>query len=89
VKSRCYKCKISSTLLAANIAVEQEVTVNAVKIVLFIFTRFWHTVTHVPSKASSKFALRHRLAKWVYKTCAHVRCGSCPMLERLVDVCSW
>jgi len=28
VKSRCYKCKISSALLAATIAVEQEVTVK-------------------------------------------------------------
>jgi len=63
VKSRCYKCKISNTLLAATIAVEQEVTVNAIKIPLFIFTRFWHAPAHVQSKPSSKFALRHRLLK--------------------------
>jgi len=47
---------MSSTLLAANIAVEQEVTVNAIKIVLFIFIRSWHTPTHVQSKPSSKIA---------------------------------
>jgi len=39
-------------------------------------------------EAECDFALRHRLQKLVYKTCAHVRRGTCPILERLVDVCS-
>jgi len=49
--------------LSTNISVEQEVIVAAIKIVLFMFTRFWHTPTHVQSKPSSMFALRHRLPK--------------------------
>jgi len=56
---------------------------------VFIFTRFWCTPTLVQSKPSSDFALRRWLAKLVYKTCAHKKCGSYPVLERLVDLCSW
>jgi len=44
--------------LAANIAVEQKVTVTGIKIALFIFTCFWCSPTHVQSKPSSKFPLR-------------------------------
>jgi len=63
--------------LAANIAVEQVVTVTGIKIAFFIFTCFWCSPTHVQSKPSSKLALRYRLPKQVYKTFAHIRCGSC------------
>jgi len=34
---------------SANIAVEQEVIVAVIVIVLFTFTHFWCTPTHVPS----------------------------------------
>jgi len=57
----------------------------------FMFTRFWCRLhQQVQSKPSSDFALwRHWLSKLAYKTCAHIRRGCCPVLERLVDVCSW
>jgi len=44
--------------MAANNAVEQEVIVAAIVIALFIFTRFWYTLTHFQSKQSSNFAQR-------------------------------
>jgi len=50
-------------LLSTNIVFEQGVIVAVVVIALFIFTRFWCTPTHVQSKRSSGFALRHRLPK--------------------------
>jgi len=78
-------------LFAAYIAVEQEVIVTVIKIACSVFTRFWCTPTHIQSKPSSNFALRHGLPKLVYKTCSHKRrgCGSYPIFERLIDVCSW
>jgi len=51
-------------LLAANIAVEQEVIVASIRIALFIFTRFWYTPAHVQSKPSSKFALRQGFSNY-------------------------
>jgi len=75
-------------LLAADIAVDQEPFVT-VMIAIFVFTCFWCTPTHVKSKPSSGFALRNRLPKLVYKTCAHKIRGSYPIYERLVEVCSW
>jgi len=44
-------------LFAADIAVEQDLTVGAITIAIFIFTRFSCTTTHVRSKPSSNFAL--------------------------------
>jgi len=45
-------------LFSVKTAVEQGV-VTAIMIALFIFPRFWCTPTHVQSKPSSDFALRH------------------------------
>ena len=55
--------------------------------VFFYLHTCWYIPTHVQSKPSSDFALRQRLPKLVYKTCAHIRRGSYPNLERRVDVC--
>jgi len=42
---------------------------------------------HVQLKPSSDFTLlRYWLQNLVYKSCVHIRCGSYPILERLVDV---
>jgi len=76
-------------LFAAYIAVEQEVIVTVIMIAFSIFTRFWCTLTHIQSKPSSNFALRHGLLKLVCKTCANKKRGSYPIFERLIDVCSW
>jgi len=70
--SRRYQCKICSMLYSANVSAEQGVVLAVIVIALFIFTRFSCTPTHVQSKPSSDFALRHRLTKYVYKSCAHV-----------------
>jgi len=43
-------------------------------------------------RSLSTTSLKHRLPKWAfYKTCAHIRRGSCcrQILERPTDVCSW
>jgi len=64
-------------LFSDNIAVEQEVIVDAIMITIFIFTRFWYTLTQVQSKPSGDFALKHRLPKQViYKMYAHIGRGS-------------
>jgi len=88
-KSRWFKSKICSMFFAAYIAVEQEVIVTVIMIPFSIFTRFWCTPTHIQSKPSSNFALRHGLPKLVCNTCAHKRRGSYPIFERLIDICSW
>ena len=72
-----YKCKICSMLFSANVSAEQGVILAVIVIARFICIRFWRTPTHVQSKPSSDFALRHWLTK------------SCPVLGRLADICSW
>jgi len=66
-------------LFAANTAVEQETIVAVIMIAFSIFTHFWCTPTHIQSKPSSNFALRHGLPKLVCKTLAHKRRGSYPI----------
>jgi len=60
-------------LFADNIAVDHEVIVAAIVIALFIFTRFWCTPTHVQSKSSSNFSLRHRLPKSASAKLSHIQ----------------
>jgi len=47
-------------LLAANIALEQEVIVAGIPMTLFIIRRVWYTPTHIQSKPSIDFVLRLR-----------------------------
>ena len=83
-----------AVVFAVNIAVEKKVIVAAIMIALFILTCYRCTpmATHVQSKPSSSFALRHRLPEQTFnKTCAYIWRGSCYHLifERPIDVCSW
>jgi len=57
-----------------------------------LFARFWCTLTHVQSKPSGNSALKHQILKYaLYKISAYIRRAFCcrPILERLIDVCSW
>jgi len=60
--------------------------VAVIVIALFIFTRVWCTPTHVQSKSSSDFDSRSRSTKLA---CMYCKRGSCPILERLVDLRNW
>ena len=55
-KSRCFKCKICSMSFAANIAVEQVVTVAAMMIAfLYLHTSDVHQRTFNPSRVATLF----------------------------------
>jgi len=74
-------------ILAAKIAVEQGVIVAAIMIeFLYLHASDVHQHSFNRSLVAT---LLYWLPKLVYKACAHVRSGSCPILERLIDICSW
>jgi len=52
-------------LFETYVPVEQEMIVTVIMTAFSMFTRFWWTPTHLQSKPSSNFALRHRLPKLV------------------------